>query len=288
MNFSSTRNIGGLVAAVCLHILLALCAPSAAATPNDDSAGNALRAERGVSILAPENEAVLSAHDPMYFVMDNAGAARFQFSFKCRIFDADSQPVTWLSPLANFHFGYTQTSVWDLSADSKPFRDTSYRPSFFWQGTSSGDGIKPDLLRAGFEHESNGKDGSSSRSINIFFVQPAWVTRFPEEHIFIFIPKLYVYQDKTDNPDIQRYRGYGDWELGYGREDGAVLRANFRSGTAGYSSAQIAISYPLRKPLFARSGGFVFLQLFQGYGDTLLEYNQNSSMQVRLGFAIVR
>ncbi len=257
-------------------------------SPEDSSELNALYTERAVNLLAPVGEPALSAHEPMYFVIGNGGVARFQFSVKYRMFDTDSQPVAWLSPLANLYFSFTQSSLWDLSANSKPFRDTSYRPSVFWQGTSLGDGIKPDLLRAGFEHESNGKDGPSSRSINIFFVQPAWTTRFPDGHIFVVIPKIYVYQDKTDNPDIPRYRGYADWELGYGREDGAVLRGKFRSGTAGYSSAQIAISYPLRKALFARGGGFVYLQLFRGYGDTLLTYNQYTSTQVRLGFAIVR
>jgi outer membrane phospholipase A len=32
----------------------------------------------------------------------------------------------------------------------------------------------------------------------------------------------------------------------------------------------------------------VFLQLFNGYGETLLDYNRHSSTQARLGFAIVR
>ena len=256
--------------------------------PYDGSAENAPHGERAINILAPENEPALSVHEPMYFVIGNGGVAHFQFSFKYRMFDTDSQPVAWLSPLANFYFAYTQASVWDLSADSKPFRDTSYHPSFFWQSTSLGGGMKPDLLRAGFEHESNGKAGSSSRSVNMLFVQPVWATRFSDGRTFGFFPKIYAYQDKTDNPDIPRYRGYADWELGYGREDGAVVRGLFRSGTAGYSSAQIAISYPLRKPLFTRAGGFVFLQLFRGYGDTLMDYNRSSSTQVRLGFAIVR
>ena len=67
-----------------------------------------------------------------------------------------------------------------------------------------------------------------------------------------------------------------------------MFRSLLRSGTAGYGSAQVEISYPLRNPLFARTGGFVFCQLFKGYGATLLDYNRNSSTQVRLGFAIVR
>lgn len=249
---------------------------------------DAVQTGRALSVLVPEGEGALSVNEPMYFAIGNGGVARFQLSFKYRVFDPDSQPVAWFSPLANFYLGYTQTSIWDLSANSKPFRDTSYRPSFFWQGTSSGEGMMPDVVRAGYEHESNGKEGLSSRSIDTFFIQPAWLTGFSDGRILGFGTKVYAYQDKTDNPDIQRYRGYADWELGYGRMDGAMMRALLRSGTAGYGSAQVEISYPLRNPLFARTGGFVFCQLFKGYGSTLLDYNRSSSTQVRLGFAIVR
>ncbi|MDD2701716.1 MAG: phospholipase A [Sideroxydans sp.] len=224
----------------------------------------------------------------MYFAIGNAGVARFQFSFKYRILDPDSRLVEWFSPLSNLHLGYTQTSMWDLGGESKPFRDTSYRPSLFWQGTSYRDGFKPDLIRAGFEHESNGRAGPDSRSINIFFFQPGWVNRLSGGRIVGFSSKLYAYQDKTDNPDIERYRGYADWEFGAGREDGAVWMAKFRSGTGGYGSAQLEYSYPLRNPLFARTGGFVYVQMFNGYGETLLDYNRKQSTQLRIGFAIVR
>jgi phospholipase A1/A2 len=257
-------------------------------SPDDGAEVSAVHAGRALSMVMPDDEAALSVNDPMYFVVGKGGVARFQFSFKYRMFDPDSRLVEWFSPLANFHLGYTQTSIWDLGANSRPFRDSSYRPSFFWQGTSLGEGLKPDLVRAGFEHESNGKDGLNSRSINTLFLQPGWITRSSDGHFFGFWPKMYVYQDKEDNPDIQRYRGYTDWQLGYGRMDGMALTALFRSGTAGYGSAQIEVSYPLRNPLFARTGGFIFLQLFKGYGETLLDYNRNSSTQARLGFAIVR
>lgn len=257
-------------------------------SPDNGGVGNAMHTGRVLSMLAPEDEGALSANDPMYFVVGRGGVARFQFSFKYRAFDPDSKPVAWFSPLSNLYFGYTQTSMWDLGGQSKPFRDSSYRPSLFWQGTTLGDGMKPDIMRAGFEHESNGKDGFNSRSINTFFVQPAWITQLSDGQLFGISPKIYAYQDKTDNPDIQRFRGYSDWNIGYGRTDGVILLTQLRSGTAGHGSVQIEMSYPLRKPLFARGGGFVFLQLFNGYGETLLDYNRSSSTQVRLGFAIVR
>ncbi len=240
--------------------------------------------------FVPVSEPALSANEPIYFAVGGRGGttARFQLSFKYRIFDPDSLPVAWLPALAGLHFGYTQTSIWDVSAKSAPFRDTSYRPSFFWQGATPGEGLMPDLWRAGFEHESNGKDGVSSRSINTLFAQPVWRTRFSDGRMLTFAPKLFGYLEKENNPDIQRYRGYVDWHLRYGRDDGWLLGATFRRGTAGHGSAQFELSYPLSKPLFARTGSFLHFQLFNGYGETLLDYNVKRGTQVRLGFSIVR
>lgn len=241
-------------------------------------------------ILFPVNEPALSANEPMYFVIGGEGGttARFQLSFKYRLFDPDSLPVEWFPPLSGLHFGYTQTSRWDLGADSAPFYDTSYRPSFFWQGASLGKGLMPDLLRGGFEHESNGKDGASSRSLNILFAQPVWSGEFADGRALIAAPKFYVYLDKNDNPDIQRYRGYADWIFRYGREEDWILTTQLRQGTGGHGSAQIDLSYPLRRPLFTRAGGFLHFQLFKGYGESLLDYNLERDTQVRIGFSMVR
>ena len=104
----------------------------------------------------------------------------------------------------------------------------------------------------------------------------------------VLAPKVYGYLDKSGNPDIQRYRGYADWILRYGKEDGWMLGAQFRRGTAGYGNAQLDLSYPLRDAMFARTGGFLHFQLFSGYGETLLDYNQHRQTQIRIGFSIVR
>lgn len=214
--------------------------------------------------------------------------ARFQLSFKYRLFDPAGRPAQWLPLLSRLHFGYTQSSIWDMGADSAPFRDTSYRPSFFWQEPTGGQGLMPDLLRAGYEHESNGKDGANSRSINTLFAQPVWRTGFSDGRTLIFAPKVYGYLGKEDNPDIQRYRGYVDWVFRYGHEDGWLLATQLRRGTGGHGSAQFNLSYPLREPVFARTGGFLHFQLFTGYGESLLDYNLDRGTQVRVGFSIVR
>ncbi|MDR3393862.1 MAG: phospholipase A [Parasulfuritortus sp.] len=242
------------------------------------------------NLLFPVNEPALSANEPMYFVVGGSGrtSTRFQLSFKYRLFDPGSLPVEWLPPLSGLHFGYTQTSLWDVGTASAPFHDTSYRPSFFWQGTFFGKGAWPEQLRGGIEHESNGRDGAGSRSINILFAQPVWSRGFADGRALILAPKFYGYLGKSDNPDIQRYRGYVDWNVRYGKEDGWLLTALLREGTAGHGSTQLDFSYPLRRPLFTQVGGFLHLQLFKGYGQDLLDYNVGSDLQARIGFSIVR
>lgn len=239
----------------------------------------------------PADEAALSAHEPVYFLLGtrNGLNARYQLSFKYRIFDKESTPAQWWSALGQLHFGYTQTAVWDLEVNSKPFHDTSYRPSLFWQKRlDESNTSMPRYLRAGYEHESNGRDGANSRSINLAYVQPAWRADFDGGKSLILAPRFYSYLDKVENPDIARYRGYADWLLRYGDENEWVLSGRVRVGTTGHSSTQFDLSVPFRKPLFARTGGFVHFQLSNGYGETLLDYNQRHPAQLRVGFSIVR
>lgn len=240
--------------------------------------------------LIPEDEPALSAHEPAYFLVGtrNGLNARYQLSFKYRIFDKESSPAQWWPALGQLQFGYTQTATWDLGVDSKPFHDTSYRPTLFWQKRLDNSENMPRYLRAGFEHESNGRDGANSRSVNLAYVQPAWRADFADDKSLIFAPRFYSYLDKTDNPDITHFRGYADWLLRYGDENEWVLSSRVRVGSGGHSSTQFDLSLPFRKPLFARTGGFVHLQLFSGYGETLLDYNQRHPAQLRIGFSIVR
>ncbi|MBA3035075.1 MAG: hypothetical protein FP814_01130, partial [Desulfobacterium sp.] len=74
------------------------------------------------------------SNEPTYFgVGTDPEKSKFQFSFKYRILDVDKHEWAKNRPwLSGFHFGYTQTSLWDLKSDSKPFDDTSYKPELFY------------------------------------------------------------------------------------------------------------------------------------------------------------
>lgn len=237
------------------------------------------------------DQPALSINEPMYFVVgrdDGETRARFQFSFKYRIFDADGIVVRHASWLEKLHFGYTQKSLWNLSADSKPFEDSSYRPSLFWEFQKNRGGALPDFLRAGYEHESNGQGGMDSRSIDTLFVLPAWETQIWERNLVVG-PKLYVYLDQEEeNRDIEGYRGYADLIIRYGNEDGWLLASLWRHGERNKNTVQLDLSYPIRKKFLARAGGYFYVQAFHGYGESLLAYDQNQDLRIRLGFAIVR
>jgi outer membrane phospholipase A len=245
-----------------------------------------------VVIANPEDEPALSANEPMYFIMgknsEHGTDARFQLSFKYRPFDPEGSIAGFVPLLSNLYFAYTQTTLWDICEKSGPFRDTSYRPSLFYKWAGSGRNLLPDEWRVGAEHESNGQPGISSRSLNTIFIRPTWNVDTGNSRRLTFYPKLQYYLNKEENSDIQRYRGYVDWQLRYGREDGLILGGLYRLGTGGYSAGQLDLSYPISDRIFARTGAFLHLQLLTGYGETLLDFNRKEDTQIRFGLSIAR
>jgi len=238
---------------------------------------------------ADGSEPALSANEPVYFVVGSRGdtTARFQLSFKYRPFDPAEgygQDYPWLSQL---FFGYTQNSIWDLSAESKPFRDTSYRPSLFWWWQRGGEAPALRGARLGLEHESNGGEGERSRSINTAFMRPEWRWRLADGASFEFAPQVYAYLDKDENPDIAEYRGYVDWRARLVSGDRWVANAMARVGTSGKGSLQLDVLRSTSEIRFGPARGYLHLQYFGGYGESLLDYNVKRKSQLRFGFAIV-
>lgn len=245
-----------------------------------------------VVIAAPDDAPALSAEEPIYFLFGNNDEhdtdARFQISFKYRPFEPKGSVAQYAPFLSNLYFSYTQTTLWDIGGDSSPFRDTSYRPGLFYRWAGRSQGLFPDNWRIGIEHESNGQGGEDSRSLNIAYVRPSWRLDFANGRQLTFSPKIYAYIDKDENSDIQHYRGYADWQLRYGREDGLMVTGLYRQGTKGYAMGQLDISYPLSDRILSRIGTFAHLQIFSGYGETLLDYDKDRDTQIRLGISVTR
>lgn len=234
-------------------------------------------------------EAPLSEEEPVYFVVGPRGGwnARFQLSFKYRLFDPGSGYGAERPWLSGFYFGYTQASLWDLESASKPFRDTNYRPSLFWRWERTDDRTWLDGARLGVEHESNGRAGIESRSINVVFLRPEWRWRREGGRLLEFTPKIYGYLNKGENPDIAAYRGHVDWRVRYDSGGPWITTAVVRVGSGGHASLLVDLSRRTRDVRVGPLSGYLHLQFFDGYGETIVDYNVRRQAQVRIGLAIV-
>src|SRR3546814_4989197 len=91
-----------------------------------------------------------------------------------RISDWSSDVCSSDLPLSNgIHFAYTQRMFWDLGAESSPFRNIDYMPEVFYLLPAAP--VREQIAlggQAGFRHESNGRDGLTSRSLNTLYIQP--------------------------------------------------------------------------------------------------------------------
>ena len=232
-----------------------------------------------------------SPNEPNYFSAGSSGEtnAKFQVSLKFRLFNPDTRTPF----LEKLYLAYSQTSIWALGTTSKPFYDSSYRPGAFFLDEDIGQWPFRNWSRLGFqagaEHESNGRDGADSRSMNTIFVRPTFTLPFWKDYFVSFAPKLYDYIEKDDNPDIAEYRGYGDYLIRVGKVDGLQLATTLRKGTSKEPySALFDLSYPLKTATFGNLGGYLHLQFFEGYGESLLDYNRHVRPQFRIGLMITR
>ncbi len=189
----------------------------------------------------------------------------------------------------NVHAAFTSTSWWqayngDISA---PFRETNYEPEimFSYYKPWSLLGIPVIHSSLSLNHQSNGQAGILSRSWNrviggvttasdnLVWNARAW-WRLPEDEK----------QSPTDiagddNPNIEKYMGYGDigvlWKLPRQHNLDMLLRNNLRSDNKG--AIQLGWSFPLHKHLRG------YVEYFNGYGESLIYFDQHVS---RIGLGV--
>jgi len=234
----------------------------------------------------------LSGYEPVYLAVgaDSDSSAKFQLSLKFRFFNEKAGLARRMRFLEDLYFGYTQTSLWDLGAPSSPFDDTAYKPRLFYSNPSAWTTPLAPVrvgVEGGLGHESNGRNGADSRSINIAYVRPSLVLGRPAEWQLTFAPMFVDYLEKEDNPDIDDFRGHVDWYASLGKADSTQLAATYRKGVDGWS-VQLDLSYPLRSVALGNLNGYLLFQYFDGYGETILRYNEQSDPQYRLGLMFVR
>ena len=208
--------------------------------------------------------------------------AKFQISIKTPLYLNDKKA-------GGMYFGFTLASFWQLynSQVSKPFRETNYEPELFWQQNSDLKvlGYTFNSFQVGFNHMSNGQSGVRSRSWNRLFASLLFSSK---ENLYYLKTWYRIPEDKKtspddasgdDNPNITDY--YGRMEFGYGTRFGdlkilAALRNNL-SFNDNRGSIELNVSYPLSDRYD------VLVQYFNGYGDSLIDYNRS---QQRIGIGV--
>jgi phospholipase A1 len=182
---------------------------------------------------------------------------------------------------------YTQKSFWEIYRKSAPFGDSNYNPGLaFVKPVIRNNQLKGVAVLA-LEHESNGKDSLESRSWNYltlsgvyffnacFSVQAkvwAGILEQPDEDY-----------GSVGNPDLYKYRGYGLIALNYRSLNdklwvSAVLNPRSKFGRF---NTQVELNIKLN----VKSNQYFFVQWYNGYGESLLDYNKYTSM-LRMGICI--
>jgi phospholipase A1 len=235
-----------------------------------------------------------SEHYPCYFLYGpDDPVAKFQFSFKYRMVGDTPESGRPRGVFNGLHFGYTQRSLWDIRQNSSPFFDTSYMPELLFESLAPEREDRTAWLhwisyQVGAQHESNGRDGASSRSLNMAYVRPAFLFGRLDGWNLLVAPKIYAYVgDLSDNRDIADYRGYCDFYAVFGKNDSLAVSLTGRKGRVAHrGSVEVNLTYPLRFEL-GNFASFFQIQYFSGWGESLRTYDQKTSA-IRAGFSIVR
>jgi outer membrane phospholipase A len=236
-----------------------------------------------------------SQNEPMYFIYGpKAPGAKFQFSFAYRLLGEPSGLGTNSPARRGLHVGYTQRSLWDITADSSPFYDTSYMPEILYESQTvlaspSAGGFQFLGYQVGLRHESNGQQGANSRSLNIGYVRPILSFGRLDGWRLLILPRVFAYVgDVRDNPDIRDYRGNAEVVASLSRNDSIGLSLTGRLGHGGQKGSLMTnLTIPIHSELLYNFATFFLVQYWTGYGESLRDYNKQTST-VRAGFSLVR
>lgn len=267
---------------------------------DDNTQGSAIDRRMELERISRDNPFVLTPHRTNYGLItytDSPNQApfdqfstdlqnveiKFQLSVKLQLFHALWKDNGFL------YAAYTQQSMWQAfnAKESSPFRDTNHEPEVFLTFLTHQSlwGIKNRLISFGINHQSNGRNGSQSRSWNRLFAEFI----LEKDHFYFSIKPWWRIPEKQksnpqdaqgdDNPDITDYMGHGEFMGLYEwhrHRLGIMLRNNLSKHHYG------AVRLDWTFPLMNRVRGYV--QYFNGYGETLLDYNYNSN---RLGIGVM-
>jgi phospholipase A1 len=175
---------------------------------------------------------------------------------------------------------FSQKTIWNVLQKSMPMLDLNFNPSIgighliIHNNKYIGRGL---LM---IEHESNGKDGLTSRSWNkLSLGLNLMMSNNIDAQVKLWIPVI----DSDNNRDITRYNGIGHFGINYQTDNKRFMMgviATWRTKSLSFNT-QWDLSFKLNNKV----NQYFFIQYYNGYGEYLLDYNRFSS-SLRLGFVI--
>jgi outer membrane phospholipase A len=135
-------------------------------------------------------------------------------------------------------------------------------------------------LQGGAEHESNGRGGTGERSLYTLYAQPTARVDLSDRLEFAFQPRVWEYLSVgSNNEDLPAYRGYADLRTSltwyYEKDRRIQLADQLRIGDSGRHPG-LLIDLRMDLPKWAKFNPALQLQYFNGYGQTLRQYNEYS------------
>lgn len=225
-----------------------------------------LNLEPWKGVTDPENVAALKEEEAIFQVSAKLPLWRNMFST-----DTD------------LYFGYTQKSWWQIYTDeadlSKPFRETNYEPEIFaryYGGPQIGDTGRISAIDFGYVHQSNGRADIGGGSINRSWDRLMGRAAFDWDEFAILLRGWWAYDEADDNPNMYRYRGYGDIRAMWAPND-HTFGLMFRPGTEEYG---LEASWSWQATDVLR----LYVQYYYGYGESLVDYNAKTN---RIGIGIM-
>lgn len=197
---------------------------------------------------------------------------KFQLSFKTKVWEGV------FGDAGDLWFAYTQSSRWQIFDDerSRPFRETNYQPEIdlvFGLDRPLPGGWRARMFGIGLAHQSNGRSLPLSRSwdrvvASAGIERPGWAV--------LLRPwwRLSESAADDDNPDASDYLGRAELQVVHQRgehEFAWLLRHSLRGGDRSRGGLQFDWTFPLHRNLRGH------LQLFEGYGESLIDYNHRAS-----------
>jgi phospholipase A1 len=215
--------------------------------------------------------------DPTIEVDDTE--AQFQLSIKAPL-------AVGLFDKADIYLAYTNRSFWQVynSDISAPFRETNHEPELWLQFRPDWEifGFTNTANAIGIVHQSNGRGGVLSRSWNRIYANLA-VER--GNLALAFKPWYRIQEDEEDddNPDITDYLGHYELRAAYKWKEHTFsgmsrnnLESSFSKGTV-----ELGWSFPLGNYPYLKG----YVQFFNGYGESLIDYNQHTN-RIGIGLAL--